>query len=71
MIPPGRAHQLGVIGCHACGLVCEDTVADGASIRCPRCGAALHRRFPNSIARAWALLIASLIFYTPAMSFRS
>ena len=61
-----RAHQLGVIGCHGCALVCEDTSGSGAHARCPRCGTALHRRRPDSIARAWALLLASVICYVPA-----
>ena len=34
--------------------------------RCPRCGAGLHVRKPNSIARAWALLLAAAIMYVPA-----
>jgi paraquat-inducible protein A len=34
--------------------------------KCPRCGAALHPRKPNSIVRTWALVIAALIFYVPA-----
>lgn len=66
MSSPPRAYQLGMIGCHGCGLVCEDVRADDRDIHCPRCGAALHRRLPNSLARAWALLIASVIFYVPA-----
>jgi len=33
---------------------------------CPRCGAALHSRKPNSIARTWALVIAAFVFYVPA-----
>jgi paraquat-inducible protein A len=33
---------------------------------CRRCGAALHQRKPDSIARTWALLIASYILYVPA-----
>jgi len=85
------ARRLGVVSCHACGLVCQDTLpqeftpqashdphvtgsdapdnaARGHSyhVDCPRCGAPLHRRRPNSIARAWALLLAGLIFYIPA-----
>jgi paraquat-inducible protein A len=59
-----RAHHLGVVGCHACTLVCED--AGGGGARCPRCGAPLHRRRPDSITRAWALLAAALICYIPA-----
>jgi len=34
--------------------------------KCPRCGAALHSRKPNSITRTWALVIAAFIFYIPA-----
>jgi paraquat-inducible protein A len=59
-----RAHELGLIGCHVCGLVCRDTQVAGAA--CPRCGSALHRRKPNSCARTWALLIAAFILYIPA-----
>lgn len=33
---------------------------------CPRCGAALHQRIPNSISRTWALVVAALILYIPA-----
>jgi paraquat-inducible protein A len=59
-----RAHELGVIGCHVCGLVCRDAHMPHAA--CPRCGSALHRRKPNSCARTWALLIAAFILYIPA-----
>jgi paraquat-inducible protein A len=44
--------------------VCEDT--SNARARCPRCSSPLHRRKPNSLTRAWALLVAGLIFYIPA-----
>jgi paraquat-inducible protein A len=64
MSAPPRAHQIGLIGCHACGLVCEDTSDVQAS--CPRCGSLLRRRKPNSLTRAWALLLAGFIFYIPA-----
>ena len=33
---------------------------------CPRCGAALHARKPDSLARTWALVIAAGICYLPA-----
>ena len=33
---------------------------------CPRCGARLHDRKSNSIARTWALVLAAFIFYIPA-----
>ena len=38
----------------------------GDERRCPRCGAHLHFRKPDSIARTWALLIAAMILYIPA-----
>jgi paraquat-inducible protein A len=61
-----RAHQLGVVACHDCGLVCEDARAVAGPPPCPRCGAGLHRRRPDSIARTWAFLIAAVILYIPA-----
>jgi paraquat-inducible protein A len=61
-----RAYHLGVVGCHACTLVCEDADGHGAGSRCPRCGAPLHRRRPDSIGRAWGLLVAAVICYIPA-----
>jgi paraquat-inducible protein A len=37
-----------------------------AGYACPRCGATLHTRRPNSVARTWALLISAYILYLPA-----
>ena len=54
-----RLHR---IGCDTCRLVSRGR--DGAL--CPRCGFSLHHRKPNSIPRAWALVIAALILYIPA-----
>jgi len=59
-----RARELGLIGCHVCGLVCREPSVDDAA--CPRCGAALHRRKRGSIAHTWALLIAAFLLYIPA-----
>jgi paraquat-inducible protein A len=60
----GGAH----LACHHCHLVIESGTGHGpsAASRCPRCGNALHRRKPNSIARAWAFLLAAAILYIPA-----
>ncbi|MGB4065550.1 MAG: paraquat-inducible protein A [Azonexus sp.] len=66
MSHPPSARQLGVVACDACGLVCEDTLNSTGSARCPRCLSPLHRRRPDSIARAWAFLLAGLILYIPA-----
>ncbi|WP_367872768.1 paraquat-inducible protein A [Trinickia violacea] len=55
-----------MLGCHACGLVSEASDGSHADARCPRCGAPLHRRRPGSIERAFAFLLAGIIFYIPA-----
>lgn len=60
-----RAFELGLIGCPICGLVSPRAGMVDAQA-CPRCGSPLHPRKPNSIVRAWALLLAALIFYVPA-----
>ena len=57
------AASLGLAGCHDCGLVSRLSGHGGS---CPRCGAALHLRKPDSLGRAWALVIASYILYVPA-----
>jgi paraquat-inducible protein A len=62
------ARKAGLIACSVCHLLCpaappERTVR---AAKCPRCGAALHSRKPDSIARTWALVIAACIFYIPA-----
>jgi len=59
-----RAHELGLIGCQVCGLVCREPRWPEAA--CPRCGSALRRRKPDSVRRTWALLIAAFIVYIPA-----
>ena len=59
------AQKAGLISCHSCHLLCKKPKWS-AVIRCPRCGARLHPRKPDSIARTWALVLAALIFYIPA-----
>ena len=53
----------GAIGCESCGLVSVPSDGDHG---CPRCGAALHERKPNSLSRTWALVIAGAVLYIPA-----
>ncbi len=48
------------VACECCKLV----TAPARS--CPRCGAALHRRKPQSLARTFAFLVAGFILYLPA-----
>ena len=59
------AADAGLLACHACGLV--HRAAHGAhDVACARCGASLHFRKPDSIARSWALLVAAYVLIVPA-----
>lgn len=59
------AREAGLVNCLHCHLL--TTKGDGAlQMRCPRCGARLHLRKTNGMARTWALLITSLILLFPA-----
>jgi paraquat-inducible protein A len=59
------AARRGLLACHVCKLVSQaDPGVDGEY--CPRCGARLHVRKPESIARTWACLLAAMILYIPA-----
>jgi paraquat-inducible protein A len=59
------AARSGLLLCLDCGLVAR-AVPGGDGLDCPRCGAALHFRKPDSIRRAWSFLIAAMILYIPA-----
>jgi paraquat-inducible protein A len=63
---PISALRAGLIRCHDCELLVRVDAEGPGHMRCPRCGAALHARKPNSLARAWALLLAAAIMYIPA-----
>ena len=58
---PPYASDLQLTLCHTCGLACAEDVHV-----CPRCNSVVHRRKPDSLARTWAFLLASLILYIPA-----
>jgi paraquat-inducible protein A len=61
------ASKVSLVSCHSCSLLSGvHGPLEHIHARCPRCGAALHRRKPNSVARTWALLLAAVIFYIPA-----
>jgi paraquat-inducible protein A len=63
------ARNSGLVACPACGLVCRRIPLPGtphAHTDCPRCGARIHQRKPESLARTWALIVAAFIFYIPA-----
>lgn len=55
-----------LVSCHACDQLVRIPDRPRAIPICPRCGAALHARKPESLARTWALLIAAAILYLPA-----
>lgn len=60
-----RARDMGLLGCHVCGLVSRSQ-GDERALRCPQCHSVLHSRVPNSLARTWALLLTAMILYIPA-----
>ena len=61
------ALKASLVSCHICHLVCRDPlIRSRLGSTCPRCGAVLHQRKPNSISRTWALVMAAFIFYIPA-----
>ncbi len=63
--PALTAARAGLIRCGDCELLSR-APQSGGNLSCPRCGATLHQRKPNSIQRTWALLIAAYILYIPA-----
>jgi len=64
---PATARQLGLLTCHTCHLLFEAPAGETHDhLYCPRCGAPLHERKPNSLARTWALVCAATILYIPA-----
>jgi paraquat-inducible protein A len=64
------AKELSLIACRSCHLLCSPPgVEESTQIACPRCGAPLHSRKPNSLARTWALVLAAFVLYVPANLF--
>lgn len=61
------AKQMGLVLCHDCRMLIDWTEsAAGQVALCPRCGARLHLRKPNSVMRTWSLVLAALCLYFPA-----
>ena len=58
---PATARSLGLARCHDCSLL-----VDARQPVCPRCGARLHLRKPDSLGRTTALVLAALVLYLPA-----
>ena len=59
--PATTAASRNLATCHIC---CK--LADAQIHHCPRCGADLHLRKPDSIQRTLALLVTSCLLYIPA-----
>ncbi|KAF0190156.1 MAG: paraquat-inducible protein [Desulfobulbaceae bacterium] len=59
------ARQMGLITCHDCHLMIPEEQFQGHP-HCPRCGAHLHQRKPNSLTRTWALVWTAIILIIPA-----
>lgn len=61
------AKQAGLVLCHSCHKVLTMIPdQEHTEQRCPRCGARLHCRKPDSINRSWALVLTALILTVPA-----
>jgi len=69
--PSGTSPAKGALwSCDVCSLLfLPNEDRSGGLAACPRCGAAVNRRKPNSLARTWALLISGFILYVPANLF--
>jgi len=65
----GTALGASCASCHACALLSHLSDPHGRGARCPRCGAELHARKPQSLQRTWALVIAAALCYVPANAF--
>ena len=63
--PAATAAALALLSCRVCGLLSRQAPGMHANL-CPRCGAHLHFRKPNSVSRTWALLLSAMILYIPA-----
>ncbi|MGL4318871.1 MAG: paraquat-inducible protein A [Pseudomonas sp.] len=59
-----RALDAGILVCGECHQL--EYLREDEEQHCSRCGAHLHTRRPNSLARTWALLITAAILYIPA-----
>ena len=67
LAPPVWSAGQSLLSCHACDQVVRTGARrHHARLACPRCGAALHRRKPNSLTRTWALVLTACILYVPA-----
>jgi len=59
------AARAGLLCCESCALLSRPASASEPG-HCPRCGAPLEWRRPQSLQRTWAFLIAAAVMYIPA-----
>ena len=65
-----RAHELDLVSCGLCGMVCDGrSHCEIETLYCVRCGSVLSVRKRNSHARSTAYLVAALVLYIPANIF--
>jgi paraquat-inducible protein A len=60
-----RALDAGLVLCHECHQLNRQIPGQNGQ-PCSRCGATVHGRRPDSLARTWALLITAALLYIPA-----
>jgi len=57
----------GLVLCLECNKILQyEEPEEGCLLLCPRCGAEVHFRKPDSIARTWALVVTAVVLYFPA-----
>ncbi len=62
-----RAASAQLIRCTGCEMLSRATALQAGHVaRCRRCGTRLHLRKPQSLQRAWALVLTAFVFYIPA-----
>ena len=59
--PTGTAAAAGLACCHVCFKLAPESLH-----RCPRCGAPLHLRKPDSVQRTMGLVLTAALLYIPA-----
>src|SRR4051794_40584226 len=66
LAPTGAS--LGLATCEVCGQLehVPRSGPNGAQLHCTRCGAVIHLRRPQSLARTSACLLAAAFLYVPA-----
>ncbi|KJS29422.1 MAG: paraquat-inducible protein A [Desulfatitalea sp. BRH_c12] len=60
------AARAGLMACHDCRLLARMIADPKGHAHCPRCGAPLHWRKPDSMTLSLVLLITAIILYVPA-----